>query len=101
MLRHIVMWKFKDQAEGATKDENMRKAAEMLQALQGMIPQILSMNIGRDVTGKEGSYDMALEIDFAGQAELAYYTEHPEHKKVSAFISSVRSARVSCDFFVD
>ncbi|MCR4963002.1 MAG: Dabb family protein [Firmicutes bacterium] len=101
MLRHIVMWQFKDQAQGASKEENMSRAAEMLQALQGIIPQILSMHIGRDVTGKAGSYDMALEIDFAGPEELAYYTDHPEHKKVSAFIGSVRDSRVSCDFYLD
>ena len=30
MVKHIVMWKFKDVAEGATKQENILKVKSML-----------------------------------------------------------------------
>ncbi|MEG1536907.1 MAG: Dabb family protein [Clostridiales bacterium] len=101
MLKHIVMWNFKEQADGATKEQNMAKAMQMLLALQPIIPEILSMHIGRDVVRKDGSYDMALLIDFAGIEELNAYTTHPEHQKVSGFIGKVRESRVACDFFVE
>ena len=32
MIRHIVMWKFKEMAEGATKAENLRKVKGLLEA---------------------------------------------------------------------
>ncbi len=101
MLKHIVMWNFKEQAEGADKAANMAKAEQLLKALRPIIPQILSMQIGPDVVRKDGSYDMALVIDFAGKEELQYYTNHPEHQKVSAFIGKVRESRVACDFYFE
>lgn len=33
MIKHIVMWKFKENAEGCTKDENIAKIKAMLEAL--------------------------------------------------------------------
>ena len=37
MIRHIVMWKFKEMAEGATKAENLRKVKSLLEALPDTI----------------------------------------------------------------
>ena len=42
------MWKFLDNAEGKTKAENMRFAAENLRALVGVAPTLLKLNIGED-----------------------------------------------------
>ena len=38
MIRHIVMWKFKETAEGATKAENLHKVKGLLEALPDTIP---------------------------------------------------------------
>lgn len=40
MIRHIVMWKFKEMAEGATKAENLRKVKSLLEACR--IPSLSS-----------------------------------------------------------
>ena len=45
------MWKFLDNAEGKTKAENMRFAAENLRALVGVAPTLLKLSIGEDVLG--------------------------------------------------
>lgn len=34
MITHIVMWKFKDQAEGASKAQNLVRAKALLDAYQ-------------------------------------------------------------------
>ena len=60
ILKHIVMWKFLDNAEGKTKAENMRFAAENLRALVGVAPTLLKLSIGEDVLGSPASFDMAL-----------------------------------------
>lgn len=41
MIRHVIMWKF-----NAGEEENMRKFLAGLQALDGVIPEILRMEIG-------------------------------------------------------
>lgn len=101
MLKHIVMWRFLDNAEGHTKEENLDMAKDLLLALPAMIPQVKSMEVGKDILRSEASYDMALVIEFDGTEELKQYTVHPEHQKVSAFITKVRESRVSCDFQMD
>ena len=64
ILKHIVMWKFLDNAEGKTKAENMRFAAENLRALVGVAPTLLKLSVGEDVLGSPASFDMALVADF-------------------------------------
>ena len=60
ILKHIVMWKFLDNAEGKTKAENMRFAAENLRALVGVAPTLLKLSIGEDVLGSPASFDICL-----------------------------------------
>ena len=45
MIRHIVMWKFKETAEGATKAENLHKVKGLLEALPDTIPVIRRMEV--------------------------------------------------------
>ncbi len=98
MLKHIVIWKFADNAEGKTKAENLAYVKERLYALIPIIPQIKNMEIGIDVSGTEMSGDMALVIEFESRDDLKIYAEHPEHKKVSAYVSKVRTARTVVDY---
>ena len=45
MIKHIVMWKFKDEAEGLTKTENIQKVKSMLEALPQKIDFIREMHV--------------------------------------------------------
>ena len=46
MLRHIVMWKLKDFADGKSRSENAQKAKEMLEALSGVVKEIKGIDVG-------------------------------------------------------
>ena len=50
MIRHIVMWKFKEEAEGKTKRENMLFVKDQLYALPALIPEIKKMFHGEALT---------------------------------------------------
>jgi hypothetical protein len=93
------MWKFADFAEGRTKSENMKYVTEHLYALRPIIPQIKRMEIGADIAHTDMSYDMLLLTEFESMAELELYKNHPEHKKVSEYVTKVKTARavVDCD----
>lgn len=45
MIKHIVMWEFKDHAEGLTKEENISKVKSMLEALPEKIDFIREMHV--------------------------------------------------------
>ena len=98
MVNHIVMWKFKDEAEGKTREENMAWVREHLYALVDIIPQIRSMEVGFDVTHSDMSMDLCLITEYDSVADMKIYAEHPEHKKVSVYVRKVVESRVVLDF---
>lgn len=51
MLKHIVWWTLKDEAEGATGAENGRKMLEMLRGLEGRIPSLRSIDVSMEFLG--------------------------------------------------
>ncbi|HEY3596095.1 MAG TPA: Dabb family protein, partial [Paraburkholderia sp.] len=46
MIRHIVMWKLKDHAEGATRAQNALKLKAKLEACRAIVPGILHLEVG-------------------------------------------------------
>lgn len=101
ILKHIVMWKFLDNAEGKTKAENMRFAAENLRALVGVAPTLLKLSIGEDVLGSPASFDMALVADFKSVEDMLAYRDFPRHAEISNYIRRVISDRKVVDFFIE
>ncbi len=98
MIKHIVLWNFKEEAEGAKKEENMQIVRDRLYSLQPIIPEILSMEIGTDIGCGRDTFDMALVMTFDSVEALETYQNHPEHKAVSTFVGKVRCGRASIDF---
>ncbi len=97
MIKHVVMWKFKEEAEGKTKAENMEWVREHLYALVPIIPEIRSIEIGFDIHHTEMSMDLMLLTEFDSMETLKIYAEHPEHQKVSAYVRKVIETRVVLD----
>lgn len=97
MIRHIVMWRFADEALGHTKDENMDHIRASLMALMGVVPGLTRMEIGKDISHTDMSYDMVLLTEFESAEALEGYRVHPEHRKVQEYVKQVRTARVVID----
>lgn len=98
MIKHIVMWKLKDFAEGKSKAENAVWIKRELEELTGKIPEIVRAEVGININGSVQAYDAVLYSEFAGLEELNRYQEHPEHKKVSAYIGKIRDGRTVVDY---
>ena len=91
MIRHIVMWKFR---EGPEKEQE--EFLSGLAALQGVIPQLLKSEVARNVG--EGNYDAVLVSEFESLETLQQYKVDPRHKAVSALCKSIRTDRVAVDY---
>jgi heme-degrading monooxygenase HmoA len=100
MLKHIVMWKLKDQAEGADKASNARKMKELLDPCANIVPGILKFEVALAQTGLEATYDVVLYSEFASKAALDAYQEHPQHVALKPFIGAIREARQCMDYEV-
>lgn len=94
MLTHIVCWKYKPETVTAAREEHIAK----LRALKQVIPEIISISVGRDILGLERSFDTGLVATFADESGLAAYTDHPQHQEVAAMGKVIAERVVSVDF---
>lgn len=101
MIEHVVMWKFAESAEGKTRTENMQIVRDRLLALPAVIPEIKFMQIGRDVSRTDMSYDMMLVTRFESLDALHTYKVHPAHVEVASYVAKVKTARVVLDCEID
>jgi len=98
MLKHIVMWQFRDEAEGKTKAENCRFIKQKLEALPAVIPFIRKLEVGINEYATPMSSDMVLITEFDSKDDLDLYAVHPDHVKVSEYVSKVRVSRSVVDY---
>ena len=101
ILKHIVMWKFLDNAEGKTNAEKIRFAAENIGALVCVAPSLLMLSMCEDVVGSTASFDMALVADFKSVEDMLAYRDFPRHAEISNYIRRVISDRKVVDFFIE
>ena len=100
MIKHVVMFKLKDEAEGFTKSENAKKIKELLDSLPAKISEIRGYEVGINIKDSERAYDICIYSTFDSMESLKSYIEHPEHQKAVEFILPRRSESKSCDYEV-
>ncbi len=99
MIRHIVMFKFLETAEGRTRKENAEIAAKMLRDLQGKVPTLVSSEVKLDTSSPEtGNYDLVLTTEHNDWQGLKDYAVHPLHLEVAEFMKGVRESRACVDY---
>ncbi len=98
MIKHIVLWKLKETAEGRSAVENALEIKRRLEALNGRIPGMLRLEVGMDFSKEDASYDVALYSEFASRAALDVYQSHPLHEEVKEFVIAVRLERRLVDY---
>ncbi len=98
MVKHIVMWTFRERAEGRSRDENIAMAVEILNGLRYKVPTVRFLEVGRNITRSDGAFDLALYSEFDDEAGLEVYQKHPEHLKAVEFLGKVRDQRAVVDY---
>ena len=101
MIKHIVMWTFKDEAEGNKKEQNISIFKEMLENLVGQVPGLLSLEVGvKGVDSPADNQDVVLTTTHNTWDELKAYAIHPEHLKVGSFAKQVVLSRSAVDYVI-
>ena len=91
MIKHIVMWKFKENEE-----ENVEKFLTGLKSLDDVIDVIKYMEVKRSVK-PNSKYDAVLISKFDNFEDLEKYKNDPRHVEVSNLCKSIRTDRASID----
>lgn len=100
MIRHIVMWRLKDQALGNDKKTNAELAKQKLEALNGKIPGLIKLEVGIDFSLSPDAADLVLYSEFESREALDRYQSHPAHLAVVPFMKDVRADRRVVDYAV-
>lgn len=98
MIKHIVMWKLKEHADGADRAANAAKMKSLLDGCRDVVPGIVEFEVALAQPGLEATYDVVLYSVFADKAALDAYQDHPKHVAVKPFIGAVRLERQCMDY---
>lgn len=99
MVRHIVLFKLADEAEGRSKAENALIIKERLEELKNTIPVIRKIEVKINLSeASADNHDVILECEFDTLEDVRTYAVHPEHIKVGEFIAKVRTSRAAIDY---
>ena len=93
MVKHIVVYKFKD---GVDHDAAVKIIASVLEPLVGKIPGLQHMEIRRAFQGM----DYALYSEFESKEALAAYAVHPLHQEAKTHFAHFIDTRVAADYEV-
>lgn len=97
MIKHIVMWKL----AGSTKEEketSIQKVKAAFDGVVGVVPGLMSVEIGVDISGIDYACDVVLYSEFESQEALKKYAVHPAHLKIKESLAGVRVARYQVDY---
>lgn len=94
MITHIVCWKYKEETTAEQRSEHINA----LNALNGVIPELISLEAGADFMHLDRSFDTGMISYFADRNDLDAYTVHPEHQKVIAIGKEIAKQAISVDF---
>lgn len=97
MVRHIVMWNYK---EGYTAEQNAGHAAEIKAGLEGLaqsVPGVVSIKVYAAAL-PTSNRSVMLDSVFESPEALAAYQTHPEHNVVGSRIKEVFTDRICFDY---
>lgn len=98
MVKHIVWWTLKAQAEGCSARENALKLKTMLDKLQGLdCVQHLETTVDFMPSSTEEAHILLLSLH-ENNAALREYAEHPDHVEVADFVRKVVASRKAFDY---
>lgn len=97
MVKHIILWKLKEEFKTAEIKSDMKKN---LEALQGIIPGLIEISIQTESL-QSSNADVMLYSVFEDGNALKGYAVHPEHVKVAdTFVRPFTETRLCLDFEV-
>lgn len=79
MLRHVVLFKFKD----TSSKEDVQKVVDAFRSLKTSIPQVAEFEFGTDNSpeGLANGFTHCFLITFKSEADRDVYLPHPKHKE--------------------
>lgn len=101
MIRHIIMLKLHEFADGCDKQTNAVRVKKVMEAMRGKIEGLHALEVGINQLPDPQAFDVVLITTIKDWDALEAYRVHPLHLEVVELLKKVRSDRVVVDFEVD
>ncbi len=82
MVKHVILWKIKEQYSEAEKETIKAEAKKALEALVGVVPGLTFMQINTQGLASSNA-DLMLDSTLVDEAALKAYAVHPAHVEVA------------------
>ena len=100
MIKHVVMWKLKPEADGLTKAQNAEKLRDLLLSCKDCVPGMLKYEVGFDIATDSAPWDVVLYSEFASREALAAYQASAPHAALKSKVGNMRESRAAVDYEV-
>jgi len=83
MVKHIILWKLKDELSESEKEAVKKAAKEGLESLVGKVPGLIECKLNIDGRLDSSNADMMLDSTLESPEALKGYAVHPDHVEVA------------------
>ncbi len=97
MVKHIVLFKLKDEVPEAEKLVVMNKFKEAIEALPAVIPVIRKIEVGLNTNPGE-TWHIALYSEFDNLDDVKFYATHPLHVAAGKIIAEAKESRACVNY---
>ena len=97
MVRHVLIWQFKDEMTADEKAAAAKKIKSELEALVGVVPGLKSLSVAINPMASSNA-DLYLDSVMETPADYDVYKDHPAHVAAATYVRSVVKSRVCMDY---
>lgn len=99
MVKHIVLFKLKNEVSDAVKLEAMTAFKQAIEALPAKISVIRKIEVGLNINPAE-AWHIALYSEFDSLEDVKFYATHPDHVAAGKLLAEVKESRACVDYEV-
>ena len=97
MVKHIVLFKLKEDVPAQKKLEAMRSFKAAIEALPQRIKVIRKVEVGLNINPSE-DWNIALYSEFDTLDDVKFYATHPDHVAAGKLLAEVKESRACVDY---
>ncbi len=97
MIKHMILWKLKDEIPESDRPAAIAEAKARLEGLAGKIPGMLSITVHTGAL-PTSTADMMLDSSFTDAEALAGYQKNPLHVEAATYVRSIVTQRLCLDY---
>lgn len=97
MVKHIVLFKLKDNVSVAEKLVVMNKFKAAIEALPAKISVIRKIEVGLNINPDE-TWNIALNSEFDTLEDVKFYATHPDHVVAGKILAETKESRACVDY---